>query len=118
MACPPGAWHDIVLAGPQRYEIRDALPGRDGSEILGISFGPLVGQYPKVYLFIEYLGSCPLQAVSLMSGASAVVPTESHPPGSYALTHYHSEGEDLLREFISPPRYDYVKTQALKVLRR
>ena len=115
-ACTNSAWHSVVLAGPQRFEIRDSLKGEDGTDIFGIRFGPMAGPYPKIYLFIEYDGSCPVQAVSLMRHDPLPAPTEGVPPGTYNLTHYTAESETILQEFQLAPRYEYVKTRALQAM--
>ncbi|MBM7066152.1 hypothetical protein [Actibacterium sp. 188UL27-1] len=105
-----------MLAGPQRFEIRDSLKGVEGTDIFGIIFGPLMGPHPKIYLFIEYDGSCPLQAVSLMQEGDNLIMSEAAPPGVYTLTHYTAETETVLQEFKAAPRYDYIKTRALQVM--
>jgi len=101
-----------ISPGEQTFELRETVVLDDGTEILGVDFGPFVGELAKVYIFIRFDGDCPLEAVSLGS-------YEWHVDGddrAYHLDYYGSESRALIRFYETPPDYGTIREEAFGIL--
>ena len=55
-------WPDFFSPGPQQHQLREKLV-TDAGEIYAIEFGPLAGEYAKIYLFFLDRGGCERKAL-------------------------------------------------------
>jgi hypothetical protein len=55
-------WPDYLGPGPQEHHIREKL-ATDAGEIFAIEFGPLAGEYAKLYLFFLDHDGCERKAL-------------------------------------------------------
>ena len=55
-------WPDFFSPGPQQHQLREKLV-TDAGEIYAIEFGPLAGEYAKLYLFFLDHGGCERKAL-------------------------------------------------------
>jgi hypothetical protein len=59
-------WPDFLGPGPQEHQLREKLE-TDAGEIFAIEFGPLAGEYAKLYLFFLVYDGCERKVFSVGS---------------------------------------------------
>jgi hypothetical protein len=59
-------WPDFLGPGPQKHQLREKLE-TDAGEIFAIEFGPLAGEYAKLYLFFLVYDGCERKVFSVGS---------------------------------------------------
>ena len=60
--CLIEVWPDFFIPGPQQHQVREKLV-TDAGEIYAIEFGPLAGEYAKLYLFFLDRDGCERKAL-------------------------------------------------------
>ena len=105
-------WDNFLAPGAQEYEVVENAELEDGSTMFGVKFGTMVGEYAKVYLFLQSLGDSDLAIVSL--GSYATFNLLSDEP-VYHLDHYQAESHSTLDWFNAVPKYSDTRKTAIEV---
>jgi hypothetical protein len=64
--CVIESWPAFLGPGPQKHQVRETL-ATDAGEIVAIEFGPLGGEYGKLYMFFLVQGGCERMVFSVGS---------------------------------------------------
>jgi hypothetical protein len=114
-------WPDVLGPGPQEHHIRERL-ATDAGEIFAIEFGPLAGEYAKVYLFFLVYDGCERKVFSV--GSYNYLTNMARENGSigpqdrrYHLDLYTPEKHTTLEFHTKAPRYEEMREMALNLLR-
>jgi hypothetical protein len=114
-------WPDFLGPGPQEHQLREKLV-TDAGEIFAIEFGPLAGEYAKLYLFFLDHDGCERKAFSV--GSFNYITDMARENGSigpaerrYHLDLYEPEGHHALEFRTEVPRYEEMREMALNLLR-
>jgi hypothetical protein len=114
-------WPDFLGPGPQEHQIRERLE-TDAGEIFAIEFGPLAGEYAKVYLFFLVYDGCERRVFSV--GSYNYITDLARESGSigpedrrYHLDLYAPEKHTTLEFRTEAPRYEEMREMALNLLR-
>jgi hypothetical protein len=114
-------WPDYLGPGPQEHHIREKL-ATDAGEIFAIEFGPLAGEYAKVYLFFLVYDGCERKVFSV--GSYNYITDMARESGSvgpqdrrYHLDLYAPEKHTTLEFRTEVPRYEEMREMALNLLR-
>ena len=114
-------WPDFLGPGPQEHHIREKLE-TDAGEIYAIEFGPLAGEYAKLYLFFLDHDGCERKALIVGSfnyrtemarESSEIGPEERR----YHLDLFDPEKHTTLEFRTEVPRYEEMREMALNLLR-
>ena len=119
--CVIEAWPAFLAPGPQEHEVRETLT-TDAGEIYAITFGPLAGEYGKLYLFFLVHGGCERKVFSV--GSYDYMTDIARQNGDlgpderrYHLDLYEPEKHTVLEFRTSPPAYEEMREMALNLLR-
>ena len=119
--CLIEVWPDYLGPGPQTHEVRETLE-TDAGEIFAIEFGPLEGEYAKLWLFFLVYEGCERKV--FLVGAFNYVSEMARENGSirpdevrYHLDLFRPEGHNTVEFRSSPPRYEEMREMALNLLR-
>ena len=114
-------WPDFFSPGPQQHRMREKLV-TDAGEIYAIEFGPLAGEYAKLYLFFLDHDGCERKA--LIVGSFNYITEIARENGEIGLRErrYHLDLFDpdkhTTLEFRNQvPRYEEMREMALNLLR-
>ncbi len=114
-------WPDFFSPGPQQHQLREKLV-TDAGEIYAIEFGPLAGEYAKLYLFFLDRGGCERKA--LIAGSfnyRTEMARESGEIGPqdrrYHIDVYDPDKHTTLEFRTEIPRYEEMREMALNLLR-
>lgn len=114
-------WPDYLGPGPQAHEVRETLQ-TDAGDIYAIEFGPLAGEYAKLWLFFLVHDGCERKV--FLVGAFNYVTQMARENGSigpdetrYHLDLFRPEGHNTLEFRSSVPRYEEMREMALNLLR-
>ena len=114
-------WPDFIGPGPQEHQVRETLV-TDAGEIFAIEFGPLAGEYGKLYLFFLVHGGCERKVFSVGSydyltefarQSGEIGPQDRR----YHLDLYDPEKHTTLEFRTEVPRYEEMREMALNLLR-
>ena len=114
-------WPDFLGPGPQEHQVRETLT-TDAGEIYAIEFGPLVGEYAKVYLFFLVYDDCERKVLlvgsfdyqtDLARASGSIGPEERR----YHLDLFDPEGHRTLEFRTQAPGYEEMREMALNLLR-
>jgi hypothetical protein len=114
-------WPDFLGPGPQEHQVRETL-NTDAGEIFAIEFGPLAGEYAKVFLFFLVYGDCE-RKVFLVGSFNYLteLARESGEIGPsarrYHLDLYDPDERRTLELRTTLPRYEEMREMALDLLR-
>lgn len=119
--CLIEVWPDYLGPGPQAHQVREQLE-TDAGEIFAIEFGPLEGEYAKLWLFFLVYEGCERKV--FLVGAFNYISELARESGSigpdevrYHLDLFQPEGHKTLEFRASPPRYEEMREMALNLLR-
>ena len=114
-------WPDYLGPGPQTHKVREKLT-TDAGEIFAIEFGPLAGEYAKLWLFFLVYEGCERKV--FLVGAFNYISELARENGSigpdetrYHLDLFQPEGHNTLEFRAEPPRYEEMREMALNLLR-
>ena len=114
-------WPDFLGPGPQEHKLRETLT-TDAGEIFAIEFGPLAGEYAKVFLFFLVYDDCERKVLSvgsfnyqteLAQEAGSIGPEERR----YHLDLFDINEHHTLEFRTEAPRYEEMREMALNLLR-
>ena len=114
-------WPDFFIPGPQQHQLREKLV-TDAGVIYAIEFGPLAGEYAKLYLFFLDFGGCERKALIVgsfnyrteMARESGEIGPEER---RYHLDLFDPEKHTTLEFRTQAPRYEEMREMALNLLR-
>ncbi len=114
-------WPDFLGPGPQKHQLREKLE-TDAGEIFAIEFGPLAGEYAKLYLFFLVYDGCERKVFSVgsfnyqtnMARESGSIGPEDR---RYHLDLYDPNEHTTLEFRSEVPRYEEMREMALNLLR-
>jgi len=114
-------WPDFFSPGPQEHRLREKLV-TDAGDIYAIDFGPLAGEYPKLYLFFLDHGGCERKALIVgsfnyhteMARESGEIGPEAR---RYHLDLFDPDKHTTLEFRTQAPRYEEMREMALNLLR-
>jgi hypothetical protein len=114
-------WPDFLGPGPQEHQVREKLES-DAGEIYAIQFGPLAGEYAKVFLFFLVYDGCERKVFSVgsynymteLARESGAIGPEAR---RYHLDLYTPEKHTTLGFRGEVPRYEEMREMALNLLR-
>lgn len=109
--CPPFTWDAVIAPGDQTMEIVDRITAEGGRTIVGVQFGPLTGEFAKVYIFIEFVDGCFSRAVSL--GRYAYLEAIGNTT-DYHLDLYTRDAHATLNWYNTLPSYDDIRAIAFR----
>ncbi len=114
-------WPDFFSPGPQQHQLREKLV-TDAGEIYAIEFGPLAGEYAKIYLFFLDHGGCERKA--LIVGSFNYLTDMARESGEigpqdrrYHLDLFDPDKHTTLEFRTEIPRYEEMREMALNLLR-
>ncbi len=114
-------WPDFFSPGPQQHQMREKLV-TDAGEIYAIEFGPLAGEYAKLYLFFLDHDGCERKA--LIVGSFNYLTEMARESGEigpqdrrYHLDLYDPDKHTTLEFRAQVPRYEEMREMALNLLR-
>ena len=114
-------WPDFLGPGPQEHQIREKLE-TDAGEIYAIEFGPLAGEYAKLYLFFLDRDGCERKA--LIVGAFNYITEIARENGEigpqerrYHIEFFDPDKQTTLEFRTEIPRYEEMREMALNLLR-
>lgn len=114
-------WPDFLGPGPQEHQVRETLT-TDAGEIYAIEFGPLAGEYAKVFMFFLVYGDCERKVflvgafnyqTELARQRGEIGPDERR----YHLDLFDPEEHHTLEMRTEVPRYEEMREMALNLLR-
>jgi hypothetical protein len=114
-------WPDFLGPGPQEHKLRETL-ATDAGEIFAIEFGPLAGEYAKVFLFFLVYGDCERKVflvgtfnyqTELARESGSIGPEERR----YHLDLFDINEHHTLEFRTQAPRYEEMREMALNLLR-
>ena len=114
-------WPDFFSPGPQQHQLREKLV-TDAGEIYAIEFGPLAGEYAKLYLFFLDHDGCERKALIVGSfnyrtdmarQSGEIGPRERR----YHIDLFDPEKHTTLEFRNQVPRYEEMREMALNLLR-
>jgi len=114
-------WPDFLGPGPQEYKLRETLT-TDAGEIFAVEFGPLAGEYAKVFLFFLVYEDCERKVflvgsfnyqTELARENGSIGPEERR----YHLDLFDPEEHHTLEFRTQAPRYEEMREMALNLLR-
>jgi hypothetical protein len=119
--CVLEVWPAFLGPGPQEHQVRETLV-TDAGEIFAIQFGPLAGEYGKLYLFFLVHGGCERKVFSVGSydyltefaRQSGEIGPEAR---RYHLDLFDPEKHTTLEFRAEVPRYEEMREMALNLLR-
>ncbi len=119
--CVLESWPVFLGPGPQEHRLRETL-ATDAGEIFAIEFGPLAGEYAKLYLFMLVRDGCERKVFSVGSyGYLTEFGRQSGDLGPrerrYHLDLYEPERHTTLEFRTRAPRYEEMRERALDLLR-
>ncbi len=114
-------WPAYLGPGPQEHQVREKLT-TDAGEIFAIQFGPLAGEYAKLYLFFLVKDGCERKVFSV--GSYDYLTEFARQSGEigpaarrYHLDLYDPEKHTTLEFRTQVPRYEEMREMALNLLR-
>jgi hypothetical protein len=119
--CVIESWPAFLGPGPQEFEVRETLT-TDAGEIIAIEFGPLAGEYGKIFLFFLVQGGCERKVFSVGSyNYLTEIARQNGEIGPqarrYHLDLYEPEKQTTLEFRTEIPRYEEMREIALNRLR-
>ncbi|HUS55157.1 MAG TPA: hypothetical protein VMY41_14290 [Thermohalobaculum sp.] len=114
-------WPDFLGPGPQEHKVRETLR-TDAGEIFAIEFGPLVGEYAKVYMFFLVYDDCERKVLlvgsfnyqtELARERGEIGPDQRR----YHLDLFDPEEHHTIEFRTQVPRYEEMREMALNLLR-
>jgi hypothetical protein len=114
-------WPDFLGPGPQEHQVRETLT-TDAGEIFAIEFGPLAGEYAKVFLFFLVYDDCERKVFSVGSFTyqtelarerGEIGPDERR----YHIDLFDPEEHHTLEFRTQAPGYEEMREMALNLLR-
>lgn len=119
--CVIERWPAFLGPGRQEFQLREKLE-TDAGEIFAIEFGPLAGEYAKLYLFFLVYDGCERKVFSVGSynyiTEFARQSEEIGPEARrYHLDFYEPDKHTTLEFRATPPRYEEMREMALNLLR-
>jgi hypothetical protein len=119
--CVLEQWPAFLAPGPQEHNMREKLE-TDAGEIWAIEFGPLDGEYAKVFLFFLVHEGCERKVFSV--GSYGYLNDFARARGEigegervYHLDLYEPEKHTTLEMRYDPPGYEEMRERALNLLR-
>ena len=119
--CVLESWPAFLGPGPQEHQVREKLT-TDAGEIFAIQFGPLAGEYAKLYLFFLVKDGCERKVFSV--GSYDYLTEFARQSGEigpaarrYHLDLYDPEKHTTLEFRTQVPRYEEMREMALNLLR-
>jgi len=119
--CVIEQWPAFLGPGDQEFQMREKLV-TDAGEIWAIQFGPLVGEYAKVYLFFLVHDGCERKVFSV--GSYQYLTDFARQRGEisandrvYSLDLYEPEQHTTLEMRYDVPPYEELRERALNLLR-
>ena len=119
--CLIEVWPDFFIPGPQQHQVREKLV-TDAGEIYAIEFGPLAGEYAKLYLFFLDQDGCERKA--LIVGAFNYITEIARENGEigpaerrYHIEFFDPDKQTTLGFRTEVPRYEEMREMALNLLR-
>lgn len=119
--CVIEQWPAFLAPGPQEHRLRESLE-TDAGTIHAIEFGPLAGEYAKVFLFFLEHGGCERKVFSV--GSYGYMNDFARQRGEigagervYHLDLYEPERHSTLEMRYDRPGYAEMRERALNVLR-
>ena len=114
-------WPDFFSPGPQQHQLRGKLV-TDAGEIYAIEFGPLAGEYAKLYLFFLDHDGCERKALIVGSfNYRTEMARESGEIGPqerrYHIDLFDPDKHTTLEFRTQVPRYEEMREMALNRLR-
>ncbi|MHA1528121.1 MAG: hypothetical protein ACTSVG_03805 [Alphaproteobacteria bacterium] len=114
-------WPDFFSPGPQQHQLREKLV-TDAGDIYAIEFGPLAGEYAKLYLFFLDHGGCERKALIVgsfnyrteMARQNGEIGSEAR---RYHIDLFDPEQHTTLEFRTQAPRYEEMREMALNLLR-
>jgi hypothetical protein len=114
-------WPDFLGPGPQQHQVRETLTTEAG-EIFAIEFGPLAGEYAKIFLFFLVHDDCERKV--FLVGAFNYQTELARQRGEigpsvrrYHLDLFDPEEHHTLEFRTEVPRYEEMREMALDLLR-
>ena len=114
-------WPDFLGPGPQEHQVRETLT-TDAGEIYAIEFGPLAGEYAKVFMFFLVYDDCERKVflvgafnyqTELARQRGEIGPDERR----YHLDLFDPEEHHTIEMRTEVPRYEEMREMALNLLR-
>jgi hypothetical protein len=99
-------WPDFLGPGPQEHQLREKLE-TDAGEVFAIEFGPLAGEYAKLYLFFLVYDGCERKVFSVGSFNYRRYHLDLYDPNEHTTLQFRTE----------VPRYEEMREMALNLLR-
>jgi len=119
--CVIERWPAFLSPGPQRHQVRETIATEAG-EIVAIEFGPLGGEYGKLYLFFLVQGGCERMVFSVGSyNYLTEIARQNGEIGAnarrYHLDLFVPQKHRTLEYRTEMPRYEEMREKALSLLR-
>jgi hypothetical protein len=114
-------WPAFLDPGPQKHWVRETLT-TDAGEIYAIEFGPLAGEYGKLYMFMLVYGGCEREVMIVGSYDYLTDIARSNGEIGPEERRYHvdllvPEKHRVLAFRTTPPSYEEMREMALSVLK-
>ena len=115
------AWGKNIAPHAQKMEF-DIIARKDDAAIVGIRFGPMTGDFAKVFGFFLYRGDCVTRAfvigASAASNGSRSIDDLPEGEAPYFTSDYYSVvAHATLNIFKEPPTYEEARDLAMEYLR-
>ena len=119
--CVLEAWPAFLDPWDQTHRIRERIPTASG-DVIAIQFGPMSGEYAKLYLFMLVRGGCDRKVLS--AGSFSYLTDFARQRGEigpgkriYHLDLFDADKHSVLEQRYDPPGYEEVRARALELLR-
>jgi len=115
--CADESWAAYLSPGPQTFERREIIAIAPDRNIIAIEFGPLAGDFAKVFMFLEDNGTCYTRVVFVGSYAfTNDMALELGRERVYHIDLYEFESHSTLDMRNAPPSYEEARALALNAL--
>jgi len=119
--CVIESWPDYLSPGLQTHGVREKLATGSG-EIVAVEFGPLTGDYGKLWLFLLVRQGCERKVLSVGSFEYLTeIARQNGDVGAnerrYHVDLFDAETHQVLEYRTSPPAYEEMREIALSVLK-
>lgn len=112
-ACEPLGWTQFLLSGEQEFGLVERFPLDEERFVIAVEYGELVGEYAKVFLFLEATEECDLSALSL--GSYELTNMLSDNGRVYHLDLYEPNLHTTINFYSTIPEYAELKAIALEI---
>ncbi|HSF96435.1 MAG TPA: hypothetical protein VLA52_15525 [Thermohalobaculum sp.] len=119
--CVLEAWPAFLDPWDQTHQLQEKIP-TDAGEVLAIRFGPLSGEFAKLYMFMLVRDGCDRHILSVGSfGFQTEFARQRGEIGEgdriYHLDLFGPDSHQVLEFLRDPPGYEAMRARALEVLR-